>query len=261
MKMMNGNCLDLMMSIEAKSIDLVICDPPYGTTPYKWDNVLDFSIFWDRMNYVLKDNATVVLFGQEPFSSYVRLSNIKDYKYDWYWKKERLTNVFQVKSRPGKIIENIMVFHKKDFNYHPQKIKHNGKPVSNKIGENARWSVSMGGENPNSKPFEYKDDGTRYPLQLLEFNRDNIHNLIHPTQKPIGLLTYLLKTYSKEGDIVLDPTMGSGSLGVACIQNNRDFIGIELEKDYYDKAVSWIKETDTNFNFITNICKPEEELS
>lgn len=232
----NGDCLDIMKNIADNSVDCVLCDPPYGTTPIEWDNILDFNLLWEQYNRILKYNGVVLLFGQEPFSTYVRMSNIKDYKYDWYWEKERITNVFQVKNRPGKTVENIMVFYKVQCTYNPQKTEHIGKKVTNKIGENARWSVTQSGYNQTTKPTEYNDDGTRYPTQVLRINRDNPRERLHPTQKPIEVLSYLLETYTNKGDLVLDNCMGSGSTGVACKLLDRNFIGIELDKDYFDIA-------------------------
>lgn len=235
-QLLRGNCLELMKEISDKSIDMILCDLPYGTTPLNWDSALNMEELWKEYSRVVKPNGAIVLFGQEPFSSYVRISNIKQYRYDWYWEKERLTNVFQVKKRAGKTIENIMVFYKEQCTYNPQKNIHEGKRVTNKIGKNARWSVTQSGYEQTTKPFEYNDDGTRYPTQLLKFQRDNPRKRLHPTQKPISLLEYLIKTYTNEGETVLDNCMGSGSTGIACVNTNRNFIGIELDKKYFDIA-------------------------
>ena len=235
-KLLQGDCLELMKEIPDDSIDMVLCDLPYGNTPLHWDSVINMQKLWDVYARIIKNNGAIVLFGQEPFSSYLRISNIKDYKYDWYWEKERLTNVFQVKKMAGKTVENIMVFYKNQCTYNPQKNVHQGKKVTNKIGENARWSVTQSGYQQTTKPFEYHDDGTRYPTQLLRFNRDNPRERLHPTQKPIALLEYLIKTYTDEQDIVLDNCMGSGSTGVACIHTNRNFIGMELDEKYFNIA-------------------------
>ena len=226
---------------EGVQVDCIITDLPYGTTPCPWDIIIPFDEMWDCINKIIKPNGAVVLFGQEPFSSLLRVSNIKNYKYDWIWKKERLTNVFQVKRRPGKIVENISVFYKKQPTYNPQKIKYDGPPRSNKIGDNARFSITQtGGSGP--KPMEYVDDGTRYPLQIIECNRDSMYDTkYHPTQKPISLLENLVRTYTNEGETVLDFTMGSGSTGVACNNTNRNFIGIELNKEYFDIAKTRIE--------------------
>lgn len=205
-----------MKEIEDNSIDMILCDPPYGTTPIKWDKIIDFNLLWKEYDRITKPTAAICIFSQEPFASYLRLSNIKNYKYDWYWEKERLTNVFQVKKRCGKTVENICVFYKEQCTYNPQKIIYTGKKVTNKIGENARWSVTQAGYEQTTKPFEYIDDGTRHPTQVLRINRDNPRKRLHPTQKPVDLLEYLIKTYTNDGDTVLDNCMGSGTTGVAC---------------------------------------------
>lgn len=232
----HGDCIEIMKQLinDGVLVDCIITDLPYGTTPCPWDIIIPFEDMWECINKIIKPNGAVVLFGQEPFSSLLRVSNIKNYKYDWIWKKERLTNVFQVKRRPGKVVENISVFYKKQPTYNPQKTKYNGPLRSNKIGDNAGFSITQtGGGGP--KPIEYHDDGTRYPLQIIEFNRDSMYEeKYHPTQKPIELLEYLIKTYTNEGEIVLDFTMGSGSTGVACKNLNRKFIGIELNEEYYN---------------------------
>lgn len=231
-----GDCLEVLLTITKQSIDLVIIDPPYGQTPLKWDSVIPFKNLWEYLHRVIKPSTPILIFGQEPFSSYVRISNISEYKYDWYWEKERLTNVFQVKRRPGKTIETISVFYDKQPIYNPQKNKHEGKLVTNKIGENARWSVTQSGYEPKTKPFEYHDDGTRHPTQVLRINRDNPRKVLHPTQKPVELLEYLINTYTNENNLVLDCCMGSGSTGIACLNTNRKFIGIEKDETYFDVA-------------------------
>lgn len=231
-----GDCLELMKNISDKSIDCVICDPPYGTTPITWDKIIPFDKLWEEYNRIVKPNGAIIIFSQEPFATYLRMSNIKDYKYDWYWEKERLTNVFQIKKRCGKTVENIVVFYKQQCTYNPQKREYTGKKVTNKIGENARWSVTQAGYEPTTKPFEYNDDGTRYPTQVLRINRDNPRKRLHPTQKPVELLEYLIKTYTNEGEIVLDNCMGSGTTGVACKNLNRNFIGFELDNKYFEIA-------------------------
>lgn len=238
----NGDCITVMKQLisEGVQVDCIITDLPYGTTPCSWDIIIPFDEMWECINKIIKPNGAILLFGQEPFSSLLRASNIKNYKYDWYWKKERLTNVFQVKRRPGKVIENISVFYKKQPIYNPQKTKYDGPPRGNKIGDGGFSITQTGGGN--TKPIEYVDDGTRYPLQIVEFNRDSMYaEKYHPTQKPIELLEYLIKTYTNEGETVLDFTMGSGSTGVACNNANRNFIGIELNKEYFDIAKTRIE--------------------
>ena len=240
----NGDCIEVMKQLiyEGVRVDCIIADLPYGTTPCPWDVIIPFEDMWECINKIIKQNGAVVLFGQEPFSSLLRISNINNYKYDWIWKKERLTNVFQVKRRPGKVVENISVFYKKQPTYNIQKTKYDGQLRSNKIGDNARFSITQDGGGGH-KPMEYHDDGTRYPLQIIEFHRDSMYDTkFHPTQKPIELLEFLIKTYTNEGEIVLDFTMGSGSTGVACKNLNRKFIGIELSEEYYNISYKRIKD-------------------
>lgn len=240
MKLFCGDCIDILKNIKDKSIDCIICDLPYGTTPCLWDSPIDKEMLWNHYKRIIKDNGAIVLFAQEPFASYLRISNIEYYRYDWYWEKERITNVFQVKRRAGKTVENICIFYKNQCVYNPIKTKHTGRKVTNKIGKNARWSVTQSGYNQTTKPFEYHDDGTRFPTQVIKLKRDNPRKRLHPTQKPVELLKYLIYTYTNEGDIVLDNCMGSGTTGVACKQLNRNFIGIEKDKQYYNIAVERI---------------------
>lgn len=228
-----GDCLKLMKDIPDKSIDMILCDLPYGTTGCEWDVVIPFEKLWEQYERIIKDNGAIVLFGNEPFSSKLRLSNIKNYKYDWYWKKERITNVFQVKKRSGKIIETISVFYKKQPTYNPQMEKYTGKKRYNKVKNGKLGSLI---DNNNKRVKEYEDNGLRYPTQLLSFTRDVLTSNLHPTQKPVLLLEYLIKTYTNENETVLDNCMGSGSTGVACLNTNRNFIGIEIDKKYFEIA-------------------------
>jgi len=242
--LMQGDCLELMKLIPDSSIDSIITDPPYGTTACKWDSVIPFEPMWAELKRIIKPNGAIVLFGQEPFSSYLRISNIDWYKYDWYWQKERPTNVMQVKRRAGKVIETISVFYKNQCTYNPQKTTHNGKLVTNRVGKNGSFSALV--DSKETRPYNYRDDRTRYPLQLIKINRDTIGvsgKNLHPTQKPVALCEYLIKTFTNENEIVLDFTMGSGTTGVACKNLNRNFIGIELDNNYFEIARNRINET------------------
>lgn len=242
-QLINDDCLNYMKSIPDGSVDMVLCDLPYGTTSCAWDIVIPFEALWSVYNRVVKNNGAVLLFGIEPFSSYLRLSNIKNYKYDWYWEKERLTNIAQVKKRAGKTIETISVFYKKQPVYNPQMTIYSGKPRTNKV-KNGKLGVLT--DSQEKRVHEYKDDGLRYPTQLLKFQRDCLKSNLHPTQKPVALLEYLIKTYTNEGELVLDNCMGSGSTGVACVNLNRRFIGIEKEKNYFDIAKDRIYKVHQN---------------
>lgn len=229
-----GDCLQQMQNIPDNSIDLILCDLPYGTTKCVWDVVIPFDKLWDQYKRVLKENGAVLLFGQEPFSSLLRCSNLNMYKYDIYWEKERLTNIMQVKNRVGKTVETISVFYKKQPTYNPQMIEYNGPKRGNKV-KNGKLGVLVDDSN-SKKVKEYHDNGYRYPTQVWKFKRDTLKSNLHPTQKPVALLEQLIKTFTNENDTVLDNCMGSGSTGVACINTNRNFIGIELDENYYKIA-------------------------
>jgi DNA modification methylase len=231
MILIQGDCLIEMQNIPSGSVDLILTDPPYGTTACKWDSVIDFDLMWEQLNRIIKPNGAIVLFGSEPFSSYLRISNIKNYKYDWIWHKNRASNPMLAKKRPLKITENVIVFYKTLPTYNFQKtfvgIKDKRKTFSkNTIHKdviNSKFTIKC-----------KKDDGTRYPKDILKIIQES--NPIHPTQKPVALMEYLIKTYTNENETVLDFTMGSGTTGVACKNLNRDFIGIELDKEYFEIA-------------------------
>jgi site-specific DNA-methyltransferase (adenine-specific) len=231
-ELLQGDCLELMKDIPDKSIDMILCDLPYGTTACKWDAIIPFEPLWEQYNRIIKDNGAIVLFGSEPFSSALRMSNIKNFKYDWIWNKKLAGNGILAKKQPLKIHENIMVFN--TTIYHPQMAK--GK-MRKKMG--LKESEITGG---NSFVAEYAND-EYYPQSIQEFSIANLRKgRLHPTQKPVALLEYLIKTYTNEGDVVLDNCMGSGSTGVACLNTNRNFIGIELDPTYFDIAQKRIAE-------------------
>jgi site-specific DNA-methyltransferase (adenine-specific) len=234
-----GDCLEVMCSIPDKSVDAIICDLPYGTTACKWDSVIPFEPLWAQYKRIIKDNGAIVLFGQEPFSSLLRMSNIGEYKYDWYWEKERLTNVMQVKRRAGKTIETISIFYKMQPTYNAQKTEHKGKLVTNLV-KNGSLGALVDGQG--KKPVLYRDNRTRHPTQLLKYKRDILTSNLHPTQKPLALIEYFVKTYTNQGDTVLDNCMGSGTTGVACKNLWRNFIGIEQDANYFDIAKNRIYE-------------------
>ena len=233
-----GDCLEVMKTIESGSIDAIITDPPYGTTACKWDSVIPFDLMWEQINRVIKDNGAIVLFGSEPFSSALRMSNIKNYKYDWIWDKNIASNFAAAKYVPMKEHENISVFYKKHPTYNPQKIE------KSEAGKKRAKYID--------KPFELKEDniyGTfgfidkqkehyrspffRYPRSIIKYNCERG---LHPTQKPLELLKNLVKTYTNENETVLDFTMGSGTTGVACKKLFRNFIGIEMDENYFNIA-------------------------
>ena len=227
----NEDCLVAMKEIPDYNIDAIITDPPYGTTLCKWDNVIDFKLMWEQLNRIIKPNGAIVLFGSEPFSSALRMSNIKNYKYDWIWKKDRPSGFLNAKKQPLRNIENISVFYKKQVIYNPvmyigKKSHSIGKAINNK---KQRKNNLYG----NFKSMNRKGN-LKYPRQILEYSRP--HPPIHPTQKPVALMEYLIKTYTNENQTVLDFTMGSGTTGIACINTNRKFIGIENNKEYFEAA-------------------------
>ena len=240
-ELLHGDCLELMKKIPDKSIDMILCDLPYGTTACKWDVVIHFEPLWKQYNRIIKDNGAIVLFGTEPFSSKLRISNIKHYKYDLYWVKQKPVNFLQLKRRFGKTTETISIFYKKQPTYNPQKIRVSDTVRIRKTHSPGTVSASITAAMGNFVPFqEYRDDGTRYPTDILRYNRVNEGDTIHPAQKPVKLLEMLVRTFTNEGDIVLDNCMGSGSTGVACIKTKRKFIGMELDKHYFDVAVNRI---------------------
>ena len=228
----NADCFDVFPFIEDNSIDAIICDLPYGTTACKWDEVLPFDKLWKEYNRVIKDNGVILLFGREPFSSKVRLSNEKNYRYDWIWEKSKATNFLFAKQMPLIAHEDIMVFYKKLPTYNPQKTK--GKPYDK--GVEKRTEIEAVGKIGNGNLLKNKS-GDRNPRSVQYFKTAENEGKLHPTLKPIALLEYLVKTYTNEGDMVLDNTMGSGTTNLACIKLNRKSIGIEKEKQYYDVAV------------------------
>ena len=233
MQLIHGDCLEKLKDIPDASVDMVLADPPYGTTACKWDTVIPFEPMWKELKRVRKPNAAIALFGSEPFSSALRMSNIKEFKYDWIWKKSRFANQLLAKKQPLKKHEVIKVFY-------PHKYIPQGLIEINKITkQGSRISDNNGG---GIRDVEYIQKNTNYPTSIIEFNSQG--KTVHPTQKPVALLEYLIKTYTLEGETVLDFTMGSGSTGVACKNLNRNFIGIEKDENYFEIAKKRIEETN-----------------
>ena len=245
MKLIHGDCLKKMKDIPDGSIDLILTDPPYGITVCKWDSVIPFEPIWEQLNRIIKPNGAIVLFGSEPFSSALRMSNIKNYKYDWKWKKTKAVGFQHSKNKPMKIMEDLLVFSNGPMGhlsqlgdrrmvYNPQGIVALKEKVVSSV-----WHGNMMGARPNQVGKKYMAY-TNFPNEFLEYKQPIGSKSVHPTQKPVALMEYLIKTYTNEGETVLDFTMGSGTTGVACKNLNRDFIGIELDKDYFDIAVKRI---------------------
>ena len=219
-----GDCLKLMKDIPDKSVDMILCDLPYGTTACKWDNIISFEPLWEQYKRIIKDNGAIVLFGSEPFMSNLIISNMVDFKYKWIWNKKQTGNPFLCKKQPLKIYEEIAVFHSKT--YYPQMRK--GK--LRQKGGGKRDNLFCGN-------ITLKTNDIYYPTAIIEFpNCRDKGKRLHPTQKPVELLEYLIKTYTNENETVLDNCMGSGSTGVACVNTNRNFIGIELDQKYFEIA-------------------------
>lgn len=238
--LMKGDCLERMNEIADNSVDMILCDLPYGTTACGWDVVIPFDELWRHYKRVLTDNGVVALFGQEPFSSIMRMSNLEWYKYDIYWEKERLTNIMQVKNRVGKTVETISIFYKKQPVYNPQMTEYDGPRRTNKV-KNGKIGKLI--DNSNDKTVkEYNDTGLRYPTQVWRYSRDILKENYHPTQKPVALLENLIRTFTNPGFTVLDNTMGSGSTGAACINTERNFIGIENDAQYFDISMKRLSE-------------------
>ncbi len=237
-----GNCLELMKEIEDKSVDMICCDLPFGTTACKWDTVIPFDKLWEQYDRIIKDDGAIVLFGSEPFSSSLRMSNLKEYKYDWIWKKNKVGNIFNCKHSPLKIYETISVFSKGDIAngaknlmiYNPQ-----GLIACDNKRSNKRKSLETTVGRRPSREGEYVQKVTNYPRNILEFSNETG---LHPTQKPVDLLEYLINTYTCENEVVLDSCIGSGSTGVACVNINRSFIGFELDENYFKIAENRIQE-------------------
>ena len=244
MKIFNEDCFKVFPTLEDESIDMILCDLPYGTSACKWDTVLNFERLWQEYIRLIKPSGAVVLFGNEPFSSHLRLSCPPPitYKYDWKWIKNKGSNFLNAKFQPFKLNEDIMVFSKMasahskkgNMNYFP--IMEKGAPYKNTWCSNRKGGISaVVASNFHPKEnFAPKTVTERLPGNILYFDKPT--NGFHPTEKPVPLLEYLIKTYTHEGDTVLDNCMGSGSTGVACLSTNRNFIGIELNKDYYETA-------------------------
>ena len=243
MQLIHGDCLEKMKDIPDKSIDMILCDLPYGITACKWDVVIPFEPLWEQYKRIIKDRGAIVLFGSEPFSSYLRMSNIKNYRHEWYWNKNNSAGFVTAKIRPFSIIENILVFSNNKANYYPQ-METRGKP-RNKGGYSKSDNYNIIPSKSKSKSNEY------YPKNLINISNASQKGKVHPTQKPVALLEYLIKTYTLEGETVLDNTMGSGSTGVACVNTGRNFIGIEKDDKYFEIAKKRIEDAQISISQTT----------
>jgi site-specific DNA-methyltransferase (adenine-specific) len=225
-KIYQGDCLELMKQIEDKSIDLILCDLPYGTTACKWDTIIPFEPLWKQYKRVIKDNGVICLFADEPFSSILVTSNLEMYRYELIWKKPQGTDFLNANRKPLKSHEKIQIFYKSQPIYNKQYTYSKPYKAVNGSKDSSVWGKFKFGMNKSS-------DGERNPISVLEYKQEKG---LHPTQKPVKLCEYLIKTYTNEGDLVLDNCIGSGTTAIACIKTNRRFIGMELEQKYVDIA-------------------------
>lgn len=233
-----GNCLEIMKNIPDNSVDMILCDLPYGTTACKWDSVIPFDLMWAEYRRVVKPKAAIVLTASQPFTSALISSNFKDFRYCWVWDKKKPSNFPLAKKQPMKYHEDVVVFGKESPNYYPIMVPVEGRKA--KKGVNKGYTGFHAGlERPDYLDKVYTD---KYPSSIMEFSNADQRNRLHPTQKPITLMEYLVKTYTVEGATVLDNCMGSGTTGVACKNLNRKFIGIELDETYFNIAKERISE-------------------
>jgi len=228
-KLMQGDCLERMKEIESGSVDMVLADPPYGTTACKWDTIIPLELMWEQLKRVIKPNGAIVMTASQPFTSLLGASNIKSLRYSWVWEKTAATGHLNAKRMPMKNAEDVLVFYSKQPTYNPQNLKPFDKVV--RRGNNGECYGKSGNEN--------LQEFTNYPRTIQKFASEG--KTVHPTQKPVALMEYLIKTYTNEGEAVLDFTMGSGTTGVAAVNTGRSFIGIELDHDYFNIALNRIE--------------------
>ena len=227
-KLMFGDCLERMKEIPDGSVDFILTDPPYQTTACKWDSMIPFEPMWVELKRIIKPNGAVLLFAQTPFDKLLGASNIGMLKYEWVWEKTAATGHLNAKKMPMKAHENILVFYNKLPNYYP--IKTTGHVRKSSTADRGRLESEVYGSESGVTTY---DSTERYPRSVLKFSSDKQKSNLHPTQKPVALLEYLIKTYTQDGETVLDFTMGSCSTGVACLNTNRKFLGIEMDDNYY----------------------------
>jgi len=234
--LMQGDCLERMKEIPDGSVDMILTDPPYGTTACKWDSIIPLEPMWEQLKRVIKPNGAIVMTASQPFTSALIMSNEKAFKYCWAWEKGKGTGFLNAKKQPIRCIEDVVVFYSKQPTYMPQGLVagdfSNGRKSKEATGKGEAYGAQTNSENAKF---------TNYPRQLLKFS--GVHKPTHPTQKPVALMEYLIKTYTNEGETVLDFTMGSGTTGVACKNLNRSFIGIELDEEYFKIAQERISAT------------------
>lgn len=236
-KLILGDCIERMRQLQDRSVDLVLTDPPYGVTACKWDSVIPFKPMWEQIKRIIKPRGAIVLFGSQPFTSALIMSNPEMFKYEWIWGKGRGTGFQIVKHKPLVSHENVLVFGSGSVTYNPQMRERDKPRVSKNNGRTRQMLVSNGNAYSATEALDQK-----YPITELQFPNNNQRDKIHPTQKPVELMEYLIKTYSNEDDLVLDFTMGSGTTGIACMNLDRRFIGIEKDPVYFEAAKQRILE-------------------
>jgi len=237
--LMQGDCLERMKEIPDGSVDMVLTDPPYGTTACKWDAVIDLPLMWEQLKRVIKPNGAIVMTASQPFTSALVMSNVAMFKYDWVWQKPKGTGHLNAKKMPMRDKEDVLVFYSKQATYNPQFLP--GGAYREKSGwKNTKGYAGYGADKRTGN----NNDGKRFPKQVIKFGVVE-RGTVHPTQKPVALMEYLVRTYTHEGETVLDFTMGSGTTGVAAKNLGRKFIGIELDQTYYDIAEKRITEAGT----------------
>ena len=249
-KLYKGDCLEVMKQIPDGSVDAIITDPPYGTTACKWDSVIDFTLMWEQLNRIIKPTGAIVLFAQQPFSSVLLVSNVKKFRHRFLWEKDKCANFMVSKAQPLKYTEDILVFcnvgflenqFKKPFGtYNPQmrEGKGNDRDLKKIVDKSKNLDNINKRENPTKLKLSNNSAKQRFPKDVLSITTQ--HKRVHPTQKPVELMEYLIKTYTNENETVLDFTMGSGSTGVAAKNLNRNFIGIEMDENYLNIATKRI---------------------
>lgn len=245
-----GDCLEIMSEIPDKSIDMILCDLPYGTTNLEWDKPIDLALLWKHYNRIVTDNGAILLFSQQPFTTDLINSNRKIFRYEIIWEKTMKSGFINAKKMPLRVHENILVFYKKLPTYNPQKFTIN----TNGVGRTRKQSfhTKMDQYNDYEKPdWSYTDTRQRFPVDVVKFSNWNgalfgkTENAVkHPTQKPVDLCKYLIKTYSNTRDVILDNCMGSGTTGVACAMTGRNFIGIEISEEYFKIAEKRIHDAE-----------------
>jgi site-specific DNA-methyltransferase (adenine-specific) len=238
-ELMQGDCLEKMKDIPDKSIDMILCDLPYGTTACKWDTIIPFEPLWEQYKRVIKPNGAIVLTASQPFTSALVMSNPKMFKYDWVWEKSRVTGVLNAKRQPLRTKEDVLVFSINTPVYNPQGTYKCNKQTGTGVARDGSQGLATGKITQTSNG-KYRQTVTGYPRNIIRIPSEG--RTKHPTQKPVALFEYLIKTYTNEGDLVLDNCMGSGTTGVACKNLNRNFIGIELDPDYFKIAEKRINE-------------------